>query len=60
VDFKSYIIGDCFHRSTKIASKIPPIVGQSDLIMKPGNGGLKMINYGFTKEIDASFEETLG
>jgi uncharacterized protein (DUF302 family) len=27
--------------------------------MKPGNGGLIMINYGFTKEIDASFEETL-
>jgi uncharacterized protein (DUF302 family) len=34
-------------------------VGQSDLIMKPGNGDLKMINYGFTKEIDAPFEETL-
>jgi uncharacterized protein (DUF302 family) len=27
--------------------------------MKPGNGDLKMINYGFTKEIDAPFEETL-
>jgi uncharacterized protein (DUF302 family) len=34
-------------------------VGQYSLKIKPGNGGSKMINYGFTKEIDASFEETL-
>jgi uncharacterized protein (DUF302 family) len=26
----------------------------------PKNGGSKMINYGFTKEIDTSFEETVG
>jgi uncharacterized protein (DUF302 family) len=34
-------------------------VGQYSLKIKPGNGGSKMINYGFTKEIDASFEETV-
>jgi len=31
-------------------------VGQSGLIMKSGKGDLKMINYGFTKEIDASLQ----